>query len=302
MAVNADTDGLVRALLRLDEADRSNIVEHLPLRKVKNAFLLLLREIAGLPITSDITTFGELANPTLLLIVLQEQPLAYSPLAMHHVPAQEPVTTSNKRSISTAIADDSEQARIDAAVAQNAKQSAAQVLVKEEEEIVDITSEAQDAEAKTDVQSKAEDICEPADLEMYLRIPNLSDFDMWKGMDDLPILVRAELERRFRRMWSLNEKIAQLYAEFTHNPAKYMKGKYCIYSLIKRRKQKRFNYGQIGGPQETACDSCLYYHRLCAYFAIHKNRYSIYLVPLPTSLREDKSWTQIDYWVKSSNR
>jgi hypothetical protein len=302
MDVNADTDGLVRALLKLDEADRINIVEHLPPDKVKNAFLLLLREIAGLPGTSGIATFGELANPILLVVVLHEQPLTYIPSAMHHVPAQEPVTTSNKRSISTAIADDSKRSRIDATIAQNAKQSAAQVLVKEEEEIIEITSKAQDAEAKTDVQSKAKDICEPADLEIYLRIPNLSDLDMWKGMDDLPILVRDELERRFKEMWSHNKKIAQVYAEFTHNPAKYMEGKFCINSLLMRQRPRQSNWGQLDEPQVIACDSCIYNNRPCAYFAIYKNRYNIYLVPLPTRLRKGKSWTQIDYWVKFPNR
>ncbi|OAG16396.1 hypothetical protein CC77DRAFT_403554 [Alternaria alternata] len=298
MDVNADTDGLVRALLRLDEADRSNIVEHLPPRKVKNAFLLLLREIAGLPGTSDIATFGELANPTLLLIVLQEQPVAYAPLAMHPVPAQELVTTSNKRSISTAIADDSKRARIDATVAQNAKQSAAQVLVKEEEEIIEITSEAEDAEAETNVQSKAKDIREPADLKMYLRIPSLSGSDMWKDMDDLPSQVRAELERRFKKTWSSTEEKARKYAELTHDVAKYVTGGCCVYSLLVRGGPGPIDCSRGGRFQETANRRCIREHQPCAHFARFNNQYIICLVPLPERLRKGQRWTQMSYWIR----
>jgi hypothetical protein len=298
MDVNADTDGLVRALLRLDEADCSNIVEHLPPRKVKNAFLLLLREIAGLPGTSDIATFGELANPTLLLIVLQEQPVAYAPLAMHPVTAQEPVNTSNKRSMSTEIADDSKRTRIDATVAQNAKQSAAQTLVKEEEEIIEITSEAEDAEAETGIQSKAKDIREPADLKMYLRIPSLSGPDMWKDMDDLPSRVQAELERRFKRMWSSTEEKARRYAELTHDVAKYVTGGCCVYSLVVRGGRSRIKFSRGGRPKETADDRCIRERRPCVHFTRFNDQYVICLVPLPEGVRKNRRWTQLSYWIQ----
>ncbi|KAB2102887.1 hypothetical protein AG0111_0g8911 [Alternaria gaisen] len=304
MDVNADTYGLVRALLRLDEADRSNIVEHLPPRKVKNAFLLLFREIAGLPSTSDITTFGELANPILLVVVLQEQPLAYALLAMHPVSAHEPVFTSNKRSNSTAISNDSKRARIDATVAQNAEQRVAQIIVKKED-IIEITSDAGDAEAETDVQPKAKDIREPADLEMYLRISSfsgpksLSGPTIWTDMYDLPDRVRVELERRSKEMWSLDERSAQRYAEFTHNTAKYMHEKCCINSLPIRYRPGELDYGQIAGLKDTACGVCTDNRRPCAYFAKYMDRYVIYLVPLAKRFRKGKHWTQIGYWVKS---
>ncbi|CAN9081962.1 unnamed protein product [Alternaria sp. RS040] len=297
MDVNADTDGLVRALLKPDEADRSNIVEHLPPDKVKNAFLLLLRETAGLPGTSDIATFGELADALLLHTVLQEQPLAHTPLAVHPVSAQEPVTTSNKRSISTAITDDSKRARIDATVAQNAKQSEAQIRVKEEE-IIEITSEAEDAEAETDVQSKAKDTREPADLKMYLQVPFEWGLDRWREINRLPAPVRAELERRFEELRSFSERNAQLYVEYTRNLKMYMPGRECINSLLNRRKPRQTNYSQIGEPRETACGECANNRKPCAFFAKYKGRYIIYLVPLHKHRRKGKRWTEIGYWVQ----
>lgn len=218
---------------------------------------------------------------------------------MHPVPAQEPVTTSNKRSISTAIDDNSKRARIDATVAQNAKQSAAQTLVKEEDEIIEITSEAGHAEAETDVQSKAKDICEPADLDMHLRIPRPSGPVMWKNMDDLPIPVRAELERHFKEMWLSGKKKAQKYAKFTHSPAKYMMRKCCISSLYIRDGPSRTDDSEGSEPKKTADDRCIRIRRPCAYFAKYKDRYIIHLVPLPLRFRKGKSWTEIEYWINS---
>lgn len=296
MDINTDTDGLVRALLRLDEADRSNIVEHLPPRKVKNAFLLLLREIAGLPSTSDITTFGGLANTILLVVVLQEQPLAYDPLAMHPVSVHEPVFTSNKRSNSTAISNNSKRARIDATVAQNANQPVAQIIVKKEEDIIEITSEARYAEAETDVRAKAEDLQEPADLAVYLRIPNLSGPDTLKDMNDLPIPVRVELERRFKEICLTTKKRAKRYAKLTHDPARCVERRCCIHS--RRDEPVSDQYSQGGEPRRTADDACIHNRRPCAYVTTHEDKYIIYLVPLPEGLRKSTDWKQIDYWVK----
>jgi hypothetical protein len=187
--------------------------------------------------------------------------------------------------------------RIDATVAQNAEQSAAQFLVKEEEEIIEITSEAEDAEAETDVQSRAKDIPEPADLKIYLRIPGLSGSNMWKDIDYLPNRCRTKLKRRFKRTWSLTEEKARRYAELTHEVAKYVTGGCCVYSLLVRGGPGGIDYSRSGRFKETADDRCIREHRPCAHFARFNNQYIIYLVPLPEGLRKGQRWTQIGYWV-----
>ena len=62
MSVKAQTDGLLKALQGMREVDRSNIVEHLPPEKVRDAFLLLLREQDGAPGTFNVTAFSNNAD------------------------------------------------------------------------------------------------------------------------------------------------------------------------------------------------------------------------------------------------
>ncbi|CAG5150235.1 uncharacterized protein ALTATR162_LOCUS2597 [Alternaria atra] len=154
MNVNADTNGLLKALLKLDEADRGHIVEHLPPDKVKNALLLLLREKDGVLGTSDIATFGELTDSMLPLLVLQKQPLAQAPLAIHPVSTHEPVTISNKQGNSAATFNNLKRAKTDAAVTQNAEEGAAQIVVRSEHETIEIASDDEEPGAEASDQSK----------------------------------------------------------------------------------------------------------------------------------------------------
>ncbi|CAN9083133.1 unnamed protein product [Alternaria alternata] len=263
MNANTDTDGLLKALQKLDETGRGIFVEYLPTDKIKDVLLLLLRERDAMP-------------------------------------AREPVNTIKKWSSSTAISNDSKRARNDATVAQNANQGAAQILVKEEENIIEITSDTEHAEAETNVRAKAEDLREPADLAdlaVYLRIPNLSGPDtLLKDVNNLPIPVRTELERRFKEMRLTTKKRAKRYAKLTHNPARGVERRCCIHS--RHNEPVSDQYSQGGEPRKTADDACIQNRRPCAYFATHEDKYIIYLVPLPEGLRKSTDWTQIDYWVK----
>ncbi|CAN9141962.1 unnamed protein product [Alternaria alternata] len=294
MNANTDTDGLLKALQKLDETGRGIFVEYLPTDKIKDVLLLLLRERDAMPVLQN-QSLPHISQATRPLFL--QQPLAYAPLAIHPVSAREPVNTTKKRSSSTAISNDSKRARNDATVAQNANQGAAQILVKEEENIIEITSDTEHAEAETNVRAKAEDLREPADLAVYLRIPNLSGPDtLLKDVNNLPIPVRTELERRFKEMRLTTKKRAKRYAKLTHNPARGVERRCCIHS--RHNEPVSDQYSQGGEPRKTADDACIQNRRPCAYFATHEDKYIIYLVPLPEGLRKSTDWTQIDYWVK----
>ena len=58
MNANTDTDGLLKALQKMDETGRGLFVEYLPTDKVKNVLLLLLRERDAMPGKSHVVTVG----------------------------------------------------------------------------------------------------------------------------------------------------------------------------------------------------------------------------------------------------
>lgn len=59
MNANTDTDGLLKALQKLDETGRGLFVEYLPTDKVKDVLLLLLRERDAMPGKSHVAIVGE---------------------------------------------------------------------------------------------------------------------------------------------------------------------------------------------------------------------------------------------------
>jgi hypothetical protein len=59
MNANTDTDGLLKALQKLDETGRGLSVEYLPTDKVKYVLLLLLRERDAMPGKSHVAIVGE---------------------------------------------------------------------------------------------------------------------------------------------------------------------------------------------------------------------------------------------------
>jgi hypothetical protein len=59
MNANTDTDGLLKALQKLDETGRGLFVEYLPTDKVKDVLLLLLRERDAMLGRFHVATVGE---------------------------------------------------------------------------------------------------------------------------------------------------------------------------------------------------------------------------------------------------
>jgi hypothetical protein len=299
MNVNADTDGLLKALQKLDKKDRSLFVEYLPAEKLRNVLLLCLGEKDEAPRTSYIATFDNPRNSSLPLMALQEQLLTHPPLALQQVgSAQKPVDASRKRGTFAASSNDTKRTKTNAGLIGSTGKGASPIVVKEEQEIIEIASDAEEPEAEANQQPKTKKVQQSADLQMYLRVPTGSGHDMLKDSDDLPVLVQVELKRRFEEMWSFNERRTQDYAKCTLNPTRSMDKPWCIRNqIIRSTRGRRTMYSQGGKLNETADDKCIHARQPCAHFIWYRNQYVIRLVPLPEALRYGKKWTEIEYWV-----
>jgi len=301
MSANARTDGLLRALRRLDESDRGNIVEHLPPEEVRNACLRLLHEQdQTAPGTSRKPDCNNFADPGSRRVVLQDQKLGFSSLTIQHIlPTYEHITVPKKRGTSAPIANDSKRAKIDAAGQRETENDAAPVIVKQEPETIDITSDSEETDTEpVDLFDTKPIPRQPIDHPIYLHIRTESGDATVKDMDELPILVQTELKRRFNAMWSLNKSRTAKYAGCTFNPGKYLMKPRCIRNTVVcggYNEHRMFNKG--GEYRKSADNRCLTAHDPCAYFAKHKDQHIILFVPLPEGHREGKDWKELGYWV-----
>ncbi|KAI4668823.1 uncharacterized protein J4E78_002651 [Alternaria triticimaculans] len=341
MSANERSDGLLRALQDLPEADRDRIVKHLPPEEVQNVFSLLLRKQDRV----------SLPQP--------QPPVHATSSAPQMAPADEPVAAPKRRRSSAASFDDSKRARTDAAEEQeivtaaahlevkkeqvpaNAEvagqqengNSTARLPVKKEQKIIDLISDDEEPEHEVNHQQNVGDrwtrTCirrlpkpraaresndlskqrkpqahrEPRDLPMYLRVCNERGQHVLKDFDDLPVLVQAELKRRYEEMHSSTKDRRDYYAGCSLKPENYTDDpdkQFCIRNTIVRGSGKtRQVFSQGGHFKATADDRCINAGSPCAHFHRHElNRdYIIRLVPLPSTLRQGKNWRDLGYWV-----
>jgi len=303
MSASTRTDGLLKVLKKLAEADRGPIVEHLPPDEVRNAFLLLLRECDEVPGTFHIAASDEHADPSLLPAVPQPHALVHTSLAIHQtVPVHEPTAMPKKRGTSSATPDETKRAKVDAAVQQGAENVEAHVIVKKETDIIDIASDSEGPEAEAEAEAigsfDTKHERQPVDLPMYLHVPHESGQNMVKDLDELPIPVEAELKRRWRVMWSSKQFRRHRYATCTMNPARYMETRRCIRNTVACSgcDQDKM-YSQGGGYREAADNRCMKVQEPCAYISEHNGQYIILIVPLPKVRRQGKDWKELGYWV-----
>ncbi|EUC43937.1 hypothetical protein COCMIDRAFT_38206 [Bipolaris oryzae ATCC 44560] len=106
----------------------------------------------------------------------------------------------------------------------------------------------------------------------------------------------AELMRRFKDMWSMNEHTITQYTTYTHNLQKYTTSCVCIHSML-LAKDPTFTRG--GRLYKSADDRCIDAGYPCASFRWdgRQRRYFIQLAPLPQVLPKGKSHEELGYWV-----
>lgn len=236
------------------------------------------------------------------MTVPQSQPLVDNPPPLDQEgPTVESIAVPKKRAVSAETSNGSKRAKVDAAVQQQADSDAAHVVVKKERETIDLTSDDQNPEPETDNQRQMEEEPEPHDLAMYLRFRTEAGRNVLKDFDDLPTPVQAELMRRYKEMWSATKNRRNDYTTCTTKPARYTDNPdkpWCIRNLVVRGSRgtgQLFSHG--GDFKDTADDRCVNASQPCAHFARHKGKYIIRFVPLPMSLREGTTWTDLGYWV-----
>ena len=192
------------------------------------------------------------------------------------------------------------------------------IIVNKEPEIIDLISDDGKSEPEANrlpepevdgqpanAHAKVKEEREPADLPIYLRVRSEGGQTTLKDIDDLPVLVQAELKRRYKEMWSAFKGRREYYATITNNPGHYIRNPekpWCIRNLVvrgSRRTDQSFSEG--GSFRNTADDRCVRALEPCAHFASHNGEYIIRMVPLPSTLREGKSWRDLGYWVLSES-
>ena len=160
--------------------------------------------------------------------------------------------------------------------------------------------DGQPANAQTEVKEERE----PADLPIYLRVRSDGGQTILKDIDDLPVLVQAELKRRYKEMWSAFKGRREYYATITNNPGLYTRNPekpWCIRNLVVRGSRGIQSFSEGGSFRDTADDRCVRALEPCAHFASHNGEYIIRMVPLPSTLREGKDWRDLGYWVLSES-
>ena len=225
-----------------------------------------------------------------------------------------------------------ESANAEVDVQQQTDNATARSLAKKEQEIIDLISDDEEPEPEVYHQQNIEDGWtrtsirrlpkprvdresndlpkqrkpqahrEPRDLPMYLRVCDERGQYVLKEFDDLPVLVQAELKRRYEEMHSSTKFRRDYYAGCTLKPENYTDDpdkQFCIRNIIVRGSGKtRHVFSQGGHFKATADDRCINTHSPCAHFAKSPDgEYIIRLVPLPSTLREGKNWTDLGYWV-----
>ena len=211
---------------------------------------------------------------------------------------------------------------------QQTDNATARSLAKKEQEIIDLISDDEEPEHEVNHQQNIEDgwtrTCirrlpkpradresndlpkqrkpqahrEPRDLPMYLRFRNELGHYVMKDFDDLPVLVQAELKRRYEEISSASKYRRDYYAGCTLNPGNYVYKPFCIRNTIVRGSNGNNKiWGQGGHFKYSADDRCIKAGSPCAHFDTHDGEYVIRLVPLPRGLRAGKTWTDLGYWV-----
>ncbi|KAJ5038531.1 hypothetical protein J3E74DRAFT_423556 [Bipolaris maydis] len=112
----------------------------------------------------------------------------------------------------------------------------------------------------------------------------------------LPVNIQADLMRRFKDMWSMNEHTITQYTAYTHNLKDHVCSPVCIRSML-LAKIPTFTRG--GKLHKSADDSCIDTGYPCADFRWHKyeKNFVVRFLPLPQALRVGKHPEDLGYWV-----
>jgi hypothetical protein len=200
---------------------------------------------------------------------------------------------------SAATPNDNKRTKTDADLIQDTSESSAQVVVKKEQDIIDIASEIEEAEAETNDQREVDEAPKPLDMSMYLHVLDNSGQVTLKNFGYLSLFVQTELKRRFEGTWAMNIARTQRYAMFTLTPERYMTEPYCIRNLVigtTRRERRRYIQGD-DELKERPDYGCIDARKPCAHFIRYQGRCVILLVPLPEAVRRSMDWREIGYWV-----
>ena len=124
-------------------------------------------------------------------------------------------------------------------------------------------------------------------------------------IEELPQGTRKELALRHERASKANRSRAVSYKTILKNPEKYMEKHFCVFGLL-LRDTHQMNRGKLIHPDTFVCggthrvsadDKCILKSQPCVHIIEYKGAHALCIVPLPEGLRDEKTWTDLGYWV-----
>ncbi|KAH3961889.1 hypothetical protein HBI56_109280 [Parastagonospora nodorum] len=137
------------------------------------------------------------------------------------------------------------------------------------------------------------------DLPILLSIPGRHGRVTLKAIDQLPSEVQGELERRFKRMWSLNEHRQKGYSRIAREPEKFLETPLCIRDICTKGKPTS-RQSEVFRTQDnvSADDRCVKAKEPCMHLILQNHSPTLRMVPLPEVERYQRTWTDLGFWVR----
>ncbi|KAH4816553.1 hypothetical protein HBH61_056230 [Parastagonospora nodorum] len=137
------------------------------------------------------------------------------------------------------------------------------------------------------------------DLPILLSILGLHGKVTLKAIDQLPPEVQGELERRFKRMWSLNEHRQKGYSRIASEPEKFLETPSCIRDICTKGKPTS-RQSEVFRTQDDvgADDRWVKAKEPCMHLILQNYAPTLRMVPLPEVERYQRSWTDLEFWIR----
>ena len=146
----------------------------------------------------------------------------------------------------------------------------------------------------------------PGPLPMVIRVPGDDGVSSLLPIDELPLLVHRELQRRHTESWTRTITLKQQYCRMTKAPALASLRPFCLREQLSCSGNTLMRFGKPIPPQSfsqggrlklEADDKCIEMGHPCLHVVVYEGAYALCLLPLPKSVRGAKTWKELGFWV-----
>jgi hypothetical protein len=143
-------------------------------------------------------------------------------------------------------------------------------------------------------------------LSIVLHVPgNYNDVHL-PSIEQLPIMVHAELKHRLDRHRTGSLSKAYAFQRLINNPGFYEDRPYCVCDQIMRglrakehgRPVRPQTFEQGGRLRLRADDKCIRDGIPCVHILKQDGAYALCIVPLPKGAQQSVSWKELGFWVQ----